>query len=88
MTPQELIRRIPDPFPDGDRYEGLPNLLATSAQFRELCYQVAAIMVFGNKTLRVSFVTTLELMCEHANDYESGIVDGLEFIPDEEGGAE
>ena len=72
MKAQKLIQPIPDPcelFEDeGCSYEALAYLLVDYEQFRVLCNQVAQILAHGNKSLRVSLATTLELMESHISD--------------------
>ncbi len=88
MNNTDLILPLPDPWllPNGEQRESpdLEGLLTNSPQYRELCKQVATIMALGNKTIRVAFVTTLELM------YGESIGGALipDFLPDddEEGG--
>jgi hypothetical protein len=46
------------------RYEALAYLLVEYEQFRAL-QSIAQIMAHGNKSLRVSLATTLELMESH-----------------------
>ena len=102
MTPQELVRALPDPWTidfaektaesdeggrsKGDTVEALTGLMMRHDAYRYLCHQVALIMAYGTKSERVTVATMLEVL----EGVAMGYVGETDFIPEDlqEGGAQ